>query len=158
MKRVALGICFLSAAAYASTALTPYVRETFAAIEREHAARPALVHFWSVSCAPCLAEMPRLAEMRKRRADVDFVFVNTDAKGDRAKIRARLEAFGLDGAVNFVFADDFVERLYFEVDPSWRGELPFSVLVKRGAVANRAMGTLDENDFGAWLRNDESGH
>ena len=61
--------------------------------------------------------------------DVDVVFVNTDGEEDRARAGARAGKVGLGKATHYGFADDFVEKLYFEADTGWRGELPFTALV-----------------------------
>ena len=38
--------------------------------------------------------------------------------------RAMLEKAGLGTAENWLFGDGFVERLRFEIDPAWQGEIP----------------------------------
>ena len=37
----------------------PYGRGAFAEIVKAHAGRPLIVHFWSVTCPPCLVELPQ---------------------------------------------------------------------------------------------------
>ena len=41
-----------------------------------------------------------------------------------AAARAMLEKAGLGSAENWIFDDGFVERLRFEIDPAWQGEIP----------------------------------
>ena len=38
---------------------------------------------------------------------------------------------GLASAENWMFADDFMERLRFEVNPRWRGEIPMTLSIRR---------------------------
>ncbi len=45
--------------------------------------------------------------------------------------RAMLEKAGLASAENWIFSDGFVERLRFEIDPAWQGDIPRTLLVAR---------------------------
>ena len=47
---------------------TEWFNATGAAAEAEAKGHPTLVHFWSVSCGTCKENMPRVAELRDRRA------------------------------------------------------------------------------------------
>jgi hypothetical protein len=57
----------------------------------------------------------------------------------------------LANASHYGFADNFVEKLYFEVDRNWRGELPFTVLVTREGARTTLAGGLDDPDLVNWL-------
>jgi thiol-disulfide isomerase/thioredoxin len=129
----------------------PYGRGSFAEIRKAHAGRPLLAHFWSVTCAPCLAELPEWAKLAQRSKAFDLVFVNTDHDSDRARAEMRLAKAGLTEATHYGFADDFVERLYFEADASWRGELPFTALVSASGEATTVIGAMDDPLIAAWL-------
>ena len=55
-------------------------------------------------------------------------------------------------AILRVFADDFVERLRFEVDPRWQGELPRTYLHGPGKAVAGFTGTLDAQRVEQWLQ------
>lgn len=131
--------------------IAPYERGTFADIRAAHAGRPLLVHFWSVTCIPCLTEMPRLAQTLRNRGDFDLVLVSTDPIAQGERIASRLEKFGLADARNYAFADTFEARLRFEADRTWRGELPFSVLVQRNGETTSVTGELETAVLTGWL-------
>ena len=38
--------------------LRPFQRGSFAGILADNAGKPTVVNFWSITCPPCLAEMP----------------------------------------------------------------------------------------------------
>lgn len=146
----AFAVCAASPAVAAGD-LEPFARGSYAVIREAHAGRPLVVHFWSVTCPTCIAELADWARIARERRDVDFVFVNADAEGDRARVEARMDKAGLRQEANFGFADDFVERLYFEVDRNWSGELPFTALVgPRGETAT-VIGALDDPQIKTWL-------
>jgi len=86
--------------------------------------RPMLMHVWSLTCAPCLLEMPLWAERIRQHPEVAFVFVNTDGLRHAAAAERRLAGYGVRPARSLIFADDFVERLQYDIAPDWVGELP----------------------------------
>jgi thiol-disulfide isomerase/thioredoxin len=129
----------------------PYGRGAFAQIVKAHGGRPLVIHFWSVTCPPCIAELPQWAKMLEAQKGVDIIFVNTDGEEDRPRAEARLEKAGLGKAAHYGFADDFVEKLYFEADRSWRGELPFTALVAPDGQVTTVTGAVDDPLVVNWL-------
>jgi thiol-disulfide isomerase/thioredoxin len=129
----------------------PYGRGAFARIAKDHAGRPLIMHFWSVTCPPCIAELPQWAKLISERKDVDVVFVDTDGDEDRARAAARLDKAGLAKATHYAFADDFVDKLYFEADRTWRGELPFTALVAPDGGVTTVTGAIDDPLVAKWL-------
>ncbi|WP_245434592.1 TlpA family protein disulfide reductase [Methylocystis rosea] len=130
----------------------PYGRGAFGQLTKAHAGRPLIVHFWSVTCPPCLVELPQWAKIAAEKKGSDIVFVNTDSDDDRARAEARIEKAGLSGADHYGFADDFVEKLYFEADSAWRGELPFTALVAPDGGVVTVTGAVDDPLIVDWLK------
>lgn len=57
--------------------------------------KPAVINFWSPTCAPCKEELPRLAAVAKTYADrVQFAGVSAETK-DLEGVKAAVAAFGL---------------------------------------------------------------
>ncbi|WP_424360842.1 TlpA family protein disulfide reductase [Methylocystis parvus] len=129
----------------------PYGRGAFAQIVKAHSGKPLIVHFWSVTCPPCVAELPQWAKMVSEQKGVDIVFVNTDSDEDRARAEMRAERAGLGKATHYGFSDDFVEKLYFEADKMWRGELPFTALVAPDGGVTAVTGAIDDPLVVKWL-------
>jgi thiol-disulfide isomerase/thioredoxin len=129
----------------------PYGRGAFAQIVKAHAGRPLIMHFWSVTCPPCIVELPQWAKLISERKDVDVVFVNTDGDEDQPRAAARLDKAGLAKATHYAFADDFVDKLYFEADTTWRGELPFTALVAPDGGVTTVTGAIDDPLVAKWL-------
>lgn len=156
--RLLIALAFLAGAASPAlcTEFQPYGRGDFAKLKKAHAGRPLIAHFWSVTCAPCLAELADWAKVARDNAAIDFVFVNTDRDADRPRAQARLEKAGLTEAQNYAFADPFAEKLYYEVEPTWRGELPFNALVNR---KGRAIAVIGEKDrmVEDWIKSAQGG-
>lgn len=138
------------APASASADPRPFVRGSWQSLVRAHAGRPLAVHFWSLTCAPCLAELP---QWRDTLADgaLDVVLVTTDPPEDAAKVERTLKRAGLDKVESWGFADSFVEKLRFEIDREWRGELPVTILISASGQREIRTGTLSRQDIKSWL-------
>ena len=130
----------------------PYGRGDFEILLKTRAGRPLIIHYWSVTCPACVAELSQWAALIGARKDIDIVFVDTDDLEERDRAAMRLEKAALAGAVHYAFADSFAEKLYFEVDHDWRGELPFTVLVAQDGSRKTIAGGLDDPDMVDWLK------
>lgn len=157
MKRILAAPLLILAMALSLPAwadLRPFVRGSWQSLMDAHSGRPLIVHFWSLTCAPCLAELPQWRETIKG-ADVDFVLVSTDPPADGAKVERTLKRAGLAGMENWTFSNSFVEKLRFEIDREWRGELPMTVLVSPSGRRQTLTGTISREDIQSWRRSPE---
>jgi thiol-disulfide isomerase/thioredoxin len=133
-------------------AIRPFVRGSWQQIRREHAGRPAIVHFWGLTCAPCLAELPQWGRLLGEQRGTDLVFVAADAVPEEpAHVSSMLTKAALSTAENWMFADHFVDRLVFEVDPEWQGELPITILVAGDGTTSKIVGTVDFAAIRGWI-------
>jgi thiol-disulfide isomerase/thioredoxin len=126
----------------------PFGRGTWNEILKAHRGHDLAVHFWSLGCAPCLAEMPRWAEFRKTLPHMRLVLVSIDSIAMKERLERVLARHGLDAVESWAFADSFADRLLFEVDPEWRGELPMTRLVDRNGGAVSVIGGFDPHGIG----------
>lgn len=111
-----------------------------------------IVHFWGVSCAPCLSELPKWGQLARQARDVEVVFVDADPVAeDPARIAAAMAKAGIASSERWVFADRVLERLWFEVDPNWAGEMPFTVFVSRMGDAKSTSGVVNFAIVRAWI-------
>jgi len=129
----------------------PYGRGDYETLVKAHAGRPLIIHFWSVTCPACVAELPQWEKLIGGHKDVDILFIDTDDEEERDRAAMRMEKAGLATASHYAFADSFAEKLYFEVDRNWRGELPFTALVTPDGVRTTVTGGLDDPQMAAWL-------
>lgn len=131
--------------------LRPFVRGSWQEVLRSHAARPTLVHFWGVTCGPCKVELPLLGQFMKDHAEIDVVTISADLVPNLpAATRAMLEKAGLGPAENWIFSDGFVERLRFEIDPTWQGEIPRTLLIARDGTVTTIEGSAEIPDLEQW--------
>lgn len=100
--------------------------QTFNEIKAAYAGKPFVVSLWSVDCAPCRVELDMLGQMKKADPSFPLVVISTDSIANREDAADILDEYQLAGETTWMFADNFVERLRFSIDPLWYGELPRS--------------------------------
>jgi thiol-disulfide isomerase/thioredoxin len=130
----------------------PFVRGSWKEIRTAHAGRPTVVHFWGITCGPCRVEMPQWGKLLRERPDLNLVLINSDLVADDPQVVAQmLDQTGLAGAENWIFSDDFVERLRYEIDPNWQGEIPLTLLIAKDGTSKEVAGTADLDELRSWL-------
>jgi len=149
----ALALAALAPMAAGSTPqLHPFVQGSWNELRARHAGHPFVVHVWGVTCGPCRTEMPEWGKLLRDRSDLNLVLIDADlVPDDPEAVTAMLTQFGLIGAENWIFSDDFVERLRYEIDPTWQGEIPLTYLVARDGTVTRIDGVADPARVRAWL-------
>ena len=152
-----LGIVSFSAAEAADP--QSFERGSWAKLREAHAGRPTVVHFWGLTCAPCLVELPHWGALQARRPDLRLVLIAADpVPQDPERLAATLAKAGLDKTESWSFADRFHERLRYEIDPEWAGELPRTMMIDRGGKATVLPGVADLAQVRRWLDAQSKSH
>jgi thiol-disulfide isomerase/thioredoxin len=144
-------LLLLAPCSQASPQLKPFVRGSWQQILRAHAGRPTLVHFWGVTCGPCKVELPQLGQFAKDHSGIDVVTISADLVPDLPDAtRAMLEKANLQSAENWIFDDGFVERLRFEIDPTWQGDIPRTILISPDGALTTIEGSAEALELEKW--------
>ncbi len=145
-----VGLLSLSPAAQASPprALT---LETWPQLQASLQDKPAIVHFWSVTCAICMAELPEWGAFAARNPDLRIVFVNWDREPDAARMATMLAKAKLSQVESWMIAEDFEEKLRFAIDREWMGEMPRTRLVAADGSVTSFSGAADFAKLTDWL-------
>ena len=129
-----------------------FERGSWAKLRASHAGQPIVVHLWGLTCAPCLTELPEWAKLQAARPDLKLVLIAADpVPQDPERVAATLARAGLASSESWTFTDRFHERLRHEIDPSWAGELPRTVMIDRDGKAQALPGVADLSTVRAWL-------
>lgn len=147
---VFLVLCSITAQA-GTAAFKPFVRGSAKALIEARAGQPFILALWSVECVHCRAELAQLAALSRCYPKLDVVLVATDSLDARKEAAAILAQYPLARAERWMFADDFVERLRYEIDPGWHGELPRTYLHGPGKAVAAITGTLEPQRVVQWL-------
>lgn len=157
-----MGLCLAllaaSQAAFAAQELKPFVRGSYRQIVAGHGDKPFIVAFWSLSCTHCGAELSMFGKLLKKYRGLDLVLVSTDTPEDRQEIAATLKKFALGKSESWVFADSHTERLRFEVDSEWYGELPRTYFFSGKQGMKAASGKLEQAEVESWIRQQYGRH
>lgn len=155
-----LGILIASASALgAPQALKPFERGTWQHVLKDHAGHPTLVHFWGVTCGPCKVELPVLGQFAKDHPGIDVVTISADLVPNLpAATQSMLDKAGLSSTENFLFSDGFVERLRFEIDPAWQGDIPRTMLIAPDGTITTIEGSAEIADLEKWSAQQLSTH
>lgn len=145
---VSLFLTLLVQTAYSETArLQPFVPGSYRQLLDNHAGKPFMLVIWSITCSSCLKDMALLNTMRKAHPNVDIVMLSTDdstATDDIQKILAKNELGGLE---NWFFADENPQKLRYEIDPKWYGELPRTYFVDKNHNREGVSGVLTQENY-----------
>jgi len=130
----------------------PFERGSWSKLMATHEGQPTIVHLWGLTCAPCLTELPEWAKLQKERPDMRLVLLAADpVPQPPARVEEMLTRTGLGEIESWSFADRFNERLRYEIDPSWSGELPRTLMIDREGKVTTLPGVADLADVKAWL-------
>jgi len=146
-----LWVALLAVSGVHAADLKPFVTGSADEIRHTHAGQAYVLALWSLGCPPCHEELAMLGALRHDQPDLRVVLISTDTPDDHAALLATLRRHGLDTAENWVFADAFTERLRFEIDRRWQGELPRSYLIGRGGTVQAISGRLKRAALKRWI-------
>jgi thiol-disulfide isomerase/thioredoxin len=147
-----IGLCALVlSSAAAAQELRPFEPGSLAKITAARAGRPFVLSLWSLQCPHCPQELALFGEMLKKHPGLDLILVSTDTPDHGAAVSAALARHRLMRAEAWVYADAFTERLQYEVDRHWRGELPRTYFYSADGRVRGVSGTLDARQVEEWL-------
>jgi hypothetical protein len=98
-----------------------------------------------------------LKEVVRERPDLKLVVADADLVPNAPDaVSTMLAETGLAAAENWMLGDSFVERLRYEVDRRWRGEIPRTMLIGRDGSITTIEGSADIETVRTWL-DDQTG-
>ncbi len=154
---LALLLCLGAACAFAAQEIKPFVRGSHQQIVSARAGKPFVISFWSLTCTNCRDDLMMFGKLVQKHRSFDLVLVATDTPEQKQEIASTLQHYrlgraGLGRIESWVFADSYAERLRFEVDPQWYGELPRTYFYDAQGRAQALSGTLDQAQIERWIR------
>lgn len=149
---LALLLALLALAPAANAAgFRPFASGSFAKLVAARDEKPFLLVLWSVTCVPCRQEFELLAELRKAHPGLPLVLVSTDDIADQAIAAKVLTKYGLQREESWIF-DGEAQRLRYEIDPAWYGEMPRAYFYDAAHRREAVSGSLDRARIEDWIR------
>lgn len=132
--------------------LKPFTPGSYQQLLANKTGKPFVLVIWSITCSSCLKDMALLNKLHKANPKLDMVMLTTDdasANEDVQQILAKNELAGLE---NWIFADDNAQKLRYEIDPKWYGELPRTYFYTKNHDREGISGIISEPDFTAMFK------
>ena len=147
-------MCFLfSTLSHANSEINPFIKGSFLQIQQAHSNQATIITFWSQSCDFCMKELALLGKLLKDYPSINLVSISTDPFLKPTIVNNILSSKNLIHFQKWVFADDYVERLYFDVEKTWRGELPLTYFLNKDNTLHKKLGVIKEDKLIHWLKN-----
>jgi len=152
LKNFFLSVAFAFIAAVnisAQAAPAAFTSGSYQQILAANANRPFMLVIWSINCPSCLKDMELLSKIHKSRPDLKMIMLAADEPSASEQIQQVLEKNQLTGIENWAYADENTEKLQFEIDPQWYGELPRTYFFDKAHQRTGVSGVLSQEDYDA---------
>lgn len=128
----------------------PFVKGSFSEIKQQ-VQKPFILIFWSESCAYCMKELAMFGKLQASYPEMKLIVVATDPFLEEAYVQKVVTQSELALDETWVFAEEFPERIYADVNRRWRGELPVTHFFDREGKETRHLGIVKLDDLEHWL-------
>lgn len=130
-------------------ALKPFATGSYQQMLASNANQPFMLVVWSITCSSCLKDMALLSSLHKKRPELKMIMLAADDISEANQIQPILEKNHLSGVENWVYADENTQKLQFEIDPKWYGELPRTYFFDKTHQREGISGVLPEAEYEA---------
>ncbi len=129
----------------------PFVRGSMAQIRARFAGEPLIVSFWSIDCPPCYRELSMWRKLSERFPHMNLLLVSTDGRQQAEEVMQVLREKGVDHLPSWQFAERHAQRLRYEIDRQWHGELPRTYFYSPTGESQAVSGLIEYGEVGQWL-------
>lgn len=117
----------------------------------ERQGKAFVLAFWSIGCTHCPTELKALGALKKAYPKLEVVLIAADSPDDAPQAEKAVQSYGLGKVPQWIFSDEAPERLRFEIDPRWHGELPRTYLYDRSHVVQAVSGVIPPAQLTKWV-------
>lgn len=119
--------------------------KTLTELRKNGSGKFRLVNFWATWCAPCIAEFDEFVTINRmyRHRDFEFVSVSMNRPDEEKAVLEFLKKKQASNR-NLLFASPQREDLINAFEPTWQGEVPYTVLLDpEGKAIYTKTGSID---------------
>ena len=131
--------------------LKPFDAGSYQKILENNANKPFLFIIWSITCSSCLKEMPLIGAINQKNPQLKIIMLAADDISEVDQIQAILKKNSLSDVESWSYASENTQKLQFEIDPKWYGELPRTYFFDKKHQRDGMSGVLSELDYNAKL-------
>jgi hypothetical protein len=110
-------------------------------------AQPFILSIWSVNCSSCLKEMQLIKKIHRDQPDLKFVLLAVDDYSAADAVQEVINKQGVEGVESWVFAEQNSQRLRYEIDPRWYGEIPRTYFFDQAHNRVGISGLITEQEY-----------
>ncbi len=92
-----------------------------------------------------------LARWLKEYPGQNVVLISTDDSSVADQAWQVIEKYNMEKVDGWIFSDDFAERIRYNIDPNWHGELPRSYFYFADHTLHAHSGILSEQILTRWV-------
>ena len=113
----------------------------------ENTGKPFILAIWSIDCPSCLKDMNVINSIHQSHPDMKIVMLSTDEPIAVNEVQQILVKHQLNDLDNWVFGNDDAQKLRYEIDPSWYGELPRTYFFTSSHIQSGKSGALKDDEL-----------
>ncbi|WP_305622934.1 hypothetical protein [Nitrosomonas sp.] len=114
---------------------------------KSKADKPFMLVIWSTTCSSCMEKMTLLSDLTKIRPEVNIVMLATDDVSATDLIQTVLAKNELTNLEHWILAEENAQKLRYEIDPKWYGELPRTYFLNKNHERHGISGALSSEDY-----------
>ena len=130
----------------------PFDMNTRQVIEKRYIDQPLIISFWSIDCPYCIDDLKKLGKALSKNANVKLITVCVDGKESAKKAERILSQANLPKHEKYQYAEVDEDRLRYNIDPSWYGELPRTYFYDAAHQVTPLSGKISNSFLDKWFK------
>ena len=130
----------------------PFDMNTRKVIEKRYIDQPLIISFWSIDCPYCLDDLKKLGKALSKNTNVKLITVCVDGKESAKKAERILSQANLPKHEKYQYAEVDEDRLRYNIDPAWYGELPSTYFYDAAHQVTPLSGKISNSFLDKWFK------
>ena len=130
----------------------PFDMNTRKVIEKRYIDQPLIISFWSIDCPYCIDDLKKLGKALSKNTNVKLITVCVDGKESAKKAERILSQANLPKHEKYQYAEVDEDRLRYNIDPAWYGELPRTYFYDTAHQVTPLSGKISNSFLDKWFK------
>jgi thiol-disulfide isomerase/thioredoxin len=130
----------------------PFDMNTRQVIEKKYIDQPLIISFWSIDCPYCIGDLKKLGKALSKNTNVKLITVCVDGKESAIKAKRILSQANLPKHEQYQYAEVDEDRLRYNIDPAWYGELPRTYFYDAAHQVTPLSGKISNSFLDKWFK------
>ena len=130
----------------------PFDMNTRKVIEKRYIDQPLIISFWSIDCPYCIDDLKKLGKALSKDTNVKLITVCVDGKESAKKAERILSQANLPKHEKYQYAEVDEDRLRYNIDPAWYGELPRTYFYDATHQVTPLSGKISNSFLDKWFK------